>query len=354
MANGVRATLLVAVLASLGGCLQPNAYPCHDSSQCTAGIASGVCLPIGFCAYPNDECPSKLEFGPAAGHGQAGECVPPDSLGSGGFSESASESPITSAASQADSSGGCGACDSPPSECWLDQGSCGASGCVYTPAPASTACELDDPCVTAARCDGAGTCVATEATACDDPPGPCFEDVGTCNADGTCSYAARDAGESCEDGDACTVEDTCDGAGTCTPGESCPGDNPCAPGNCIAGACDYSPLADGASCGANPADRCCGGSCVDISSDEANCGGCGVTCDSDDVCESVAATSDCELAPSATTGRCTCDGANADCELGQVCRTVTPYANRCTPNSSANCPGNTAIEVNFCPNYCVY
>ena len=78
-----------------------------------------------------------------------------------------------------------------------------------------------------------------------------------------------------------------------------------------------------------------------------------VGCDADDICESVSVTSTCDPAPANTSGRCTCDGANADCPLGQLCRTVTPFNNRCTPNSAANCV-NDFVDVNLCPNYCAY
>jgi len=39
--------------------------------------------------------------------------------------------------------------------------------------------------------------------------------------------------------------------------------------------------------------------------------------------------------------------------MGQVCRIVNPYANRCAPESSGNCDG-VAVEVNQCPNFCAY
>jgi len=114
------------------------------------------------------------------------------------------------------------------------------------------------------------------------------------------------------------------------------------------------PVADGTSCGVDPADRCCGGTCVDISTDTAHCGGCGLTCLSDEVCESVADTPDCDPHPVSTSGRCTCNASDLDCPPGQVCRTLTPAANRCAPDDDADCPSGMFVDVQLCPNYCAY
>jgi hypothetical protein len=117
-----------------------------------------------------------------------------------------------------------------------------------------------------------------------------------------------------------------------------------------AGPCVGKP--DGASCGPNESDRCCGEACVDISSDAAHCGGCNTPCGIG-LCESVHATDvDCPLAPVDTSGRCNCTQ-NADCPLNQVCQTTAPYANRCSPDSAANCDG-VFVDNGSCPNYCAY
>jgi hypothetical protein len=63
--------------------------------------------------------------------------------------------------------------------------------------------------------------------------------------------------------------------------------------------------------------------------------------------------SGCEVHPDDTTGRCTCDAANADCPHNQICRTVTPYDNLCTPNDAGGCV-DAFQDVNLCPNYCFY
>ena len=143
--------------------------------------------------------------------------------------------------------------------------------------------------------------------------------------------------------------------GFCVAAADCPDTNPCKTVDCVDNACVTATRPNGASCGPNAADRCCSGTCVDIASDEANCGGCGQACAAGRTCESVALTTSCDLAPAATTGRCTCAGATAECPDDQICRTQTPHANRCTPNSNASCAaGQSYVEVSFCPNYCRY
>lgn len=226
--------------------------------------------------------------------------------------------------------------------------------CVYTPVGSGSPCEDDDPCSATSVCDGAAACVAATPVVCDDPPDDCHAAVGACDpSDGSCDYDLLDAGEPCEDGDMCTQGDACDVDGACQPGPACPTENPCEIGTCEGGACTYTPQSDGTSCGLRPADRCCAGACVDIASDEMNCGGCGLTCVGGHTCETVSNTATCELAPADTSGRCTCNGANAECPDGHVCRTQSPFTNLCTPETAGACPG-TFVPVNFCPNYCAY
>jgi hypothetical protein len=122
---------------------------------------------------------------------------------------------------------------------------------------------------------------------------------------------------------------------------------------CVDGACVFEAIANGTSCGPNPADRCCAGTCVDISEDNANCGGCAMACASGEDCQSVAQTTACPESPANTSGRCTCPGVTADCPHGQICRTVSPAANLCAPENNADCDG-VYVEVLSCPNYCTY
>ena len=161
--------------------------------------------------------------------------------------------------------------------------------------------------------------------------------------------------------DVSTTDAPADGAigdgppGGCTLPSECPNTNPCVTMTCVNTACVATPRASGSSCGPTEANRCCGTTCVNISTDGHNCGGCGETCAVGRACESVSSTTTCGIKPAATAGRCTCAGATAECPDNQICRTVSPYANRCTPETSAECAaGATYVEVNFCPNFCRY
>jgi hypothetical protein len=162
------------------------------------------------------------------------------------------------------------------------------------------------------------------------------------------------AGSDCEDDNPCTIGDTCTTTGACASGDICVAKDNCATGVCTDGACVFTPVTDGTSCGVNPADRCCAGTCVDVSSDAAHCGGCGAACLSGELCESVADTPECDPHPVSSSGRCTCNGDDLDCPPGQVCRTLTPIANRCAPDANADCHSGMFVDVQDCPNYCSY
>lgn len=86
-------------------------------------------------------------------------------------------------------------------------------------------------------------------------------------------------GRACDDGDPCTVSDIC-GSGLCnSQPKDCASANPCKIGMCdgSSGACYTENKADGALCDKHP-NRCCNGTCVDLSKDAKNCGSCGVEC----------------------------------------------------------------------------
>lgn len=137
----------------------------------------------------------------------------------------------------------------PPSTCDGDaltvhsaNGHCESGGCTYdtTTVPCPDGCEdgrcLGDPCAN---------------VTCDTPPSPCHADLGTCR-DGVCEYAFDD-GAPCDDNDACTENDQCQ-SGACG-GASKTCQTPPSPvcenattltgyanhGTCTAGTCQYAP-----------------------------------------------------------------------------------------------------------------
>lgn len=349
----VRHRLLLAA-AVVTGCLDPNVYPCVDDTQCLLDGQPGICAGPGYCAYEDDGCGTGLRFGPSA-DAFSNQCVSAGFTGGQTTGELGSESIGTDSASGT-SVGDCdGPCDDPPGPCYAATGTCDAatSSCIYEPLPAGSACGGgDDPCLLEGTCNENGTCEA-QMLPCDEPPNDCFEPQGVCDPQqGGCVYTPTEFNTNCEDGDACTLDDRCDGFGVCEAGDVCPTDNPCAPGVCGATGCVFDPLIDGTSCGPRPADRCCGGQCVDIASDDEHCGGCSSPCVQTQQCESVDMTA-CSPAPADTTGRCTC-AANSECPNGQICRNIDPGAFRCAPQGPRDCPANNFVDVADCPNYCAY
>jgi hypothetical protein len=141
----------------------------------------------------------------------------------------------------------------------------------------------------------------------------------------------------------------------CINAPDCVNTNTCVTMDCIDNKCVPTVSPDGTQCGTLEAERCCSGTCINISSDKNNCGGCGQKCAVGRICEGVAQTTSCGIKPANTSGRCTCAGANAECPDGQICRTQTPHANRCTPEAVNDCAaGQMFIDVDFCPNFCRY
>lgn len=80
-------TRIASVLLALASvtCLQDPGFVCEEATQCLAADA-GVCTSAGHCAYPDDDCASRLRYGESAPTGFAGICVgeehrdPPESL----------------------------------------------------------------------------------------------------------------------------------------------------------------------------------------------------------------------------------------------------------------------------------
>ncbi|MFT3711404.1 MAG: hypothetical protein QM817_27540 [Archangium sp.] len=161
--------------------------------------------------------------------------------------------------------------------------------------------------------------------------------------------------QACNDGDPCTVGDVCSGT-TCTRGTAKQCTTPPSPcqqtvGVCEAGTgrCIHANLADGTSCGSRLSDRCCLGTCVNTTSVTGNCGGCGLSCATGQLCQSINQ-STCAMEPIDTSGRCSC-GTGAPCPMGQTCGT----SGFCVPTAATQCaPGQTVAMMSGCQAYCRY
>jgi hypothetical protein len=328
-------TMIAGAVIGLGCAPQAATFQCEASDQCHDGDRQGVCTDAGWCAFEDQLCESNLAYGDLATPSLAGTCVPVNGgtgtsggVGTGSGSAAASSEGVPVTGDETGIVPGC-------------------------PAGVGAACEPEDPCAVGGMCNADGECVPTGVINCNAPPGPCSSPQGQCQADGSCAYPPLPPESECEDGDPCTVGDACDGQGECVAGPACPTDDACEMAECTAMGCAYSPAPDGASCGPASADRCCNGSCVDITSDQDHCGGCNTACIPGQECEPVEVTNTCEAFPAETSGRCRCNLANDECPLGQICRTQSPYTGRCTPETDANCDGQF-VEVQLCPNYCTY
>jgi cysteine-rich repeat protein len=144
-------------------------------------------------------------------------------------------------------------------------GDCCTAGCDVE--PASTPCDADSDQCTADVCDGTGACSQGPALDCDDAVActvdSCDPVEGCVNAPiPGCCAAASD----CDDGDACTGEESCQD-GTCAAGTApdCDDGNPCTDDTCDpVGACaqtaNTAPCEDGDPC--TTLDRCQDGVCI--------------------------------------------------------------------------------------------
>lgn len=138
------------------------------------------------------------------------------------------------------------------------------SGCIFTAFSDGEVCDDGDSCTQGDTCT-AGNCVGTGIT-CTDDGNPCTLDGG-CDATGEgCVTLNAPDGVLCEDGNDCTEEDVCL-AGTCDPGEPmvCADGNTCTDDTCNPkGGCTFYPndsfCDDGSACSNN--DTCLQGQCV--------------------------------------------------------------------------------------------
>ena len=262
--------------------------------------------------------------------------------GSGASSGSLTSSGATGSTSGSTSGGVVGPVYTPctsPFE-YVD-GNCLAGDC--TGLPYLTPCELDG---------GVGTCAA----------GACQEldletDPNNCGGVGI----ACPTGDHCEFGYCYTPAD---GFVVCL-SSVCPAGHVCVQDvGCLYDTCTGAP--DDSVCqGATAQEVCCGGACVSVSTDAANCGGCGRACPSGSVCQAGACAVASCLLDAGVGAPCALDGGAGQCcggtcvdtlssltscgACGSICPTMVSegcYGGTCFPECQAqtDCPGRVCIR----------
>jgi len=243
-------------------------------------------------------------------------------------------------------------------------GVCADGTCSAVPKPKSTSCDDGNACTNNDSCDGDGQCVGAEVD-CSDLDDQCND--GVCDPqDGTCSAVPKPKSTSCDDGDACTKNDSCDGKGQCV-GDDIPGcPDPCAEVDCsnLDDQCNDGVCADG-TCSAvpKPASTPCndGDACTNNDS----CDGQG-QCVGDDIpgCPDLCAEVDCsDLDDQCNDGVCdpadgTCSkdpkDASTFCDDGNACTSFggVPGATdscdgqgQCAGDPVDNCPAGTLVII---------
>jgi hypothetical protein len=237
--------------------------------------------------------------------------------------------------------GSAASCNSPPSDCYQDTGSCTGSGCNYAPKPWGSSCSNGNACTVGEFCNGGGSCIGGSVASCNSPPNDCYQDTGTCSGGG-CNYAPKPWGSSCSNGNACTVGEFCNGGGACIGGSaaSCnspPGQCYQSSGTCSGGGCNYTPLPWGTSCSngnacvagevCNGSGSCVGGSSVSCNSPPGQCYQSSGTCSG----------GGCNYTP--LPWGTSCSNGNA-CVGGEVC------------NGSGSCVGGSSVSCNSPPGQC--
>ncbi len=219
--------------------------------------------------------------------------------------------------------------------------------------------------------DAGPTCPAHE-TACTDGRDEDCDGQTDC-ADSDCNGVACDDGNACTHTDRCAasacagtaitctsdacVTRTCNGSASCTvsnagAGAPCAADlNPCTADQCDgAGNCVAPGVPDGSMVfGGAYVNRCCGGVPVDISTDDGNCGGCGIHCDG----------RGCAILPGTFFPGCPCAVSNAQCQAS-----MGPDATCYNRGSDADWYCNCQVDGDCAPgqvcavvsghNYCMY
>ncbi|MBM4778478.1 MAG: hypothetical protein GQE15_12320 [Archangiaceae bacterium] len=109
-------------------------------------------------------------------------------------------------------------CPASTNACAASVGTCREpdGGCFYAPLSPDAGCNDGYACTVNDSCDGDGGCAGTPRACTTPPPGDCWEASGRCDeSDGGCVYDIAVGRLSCADSDPCTVNDACLEDGGC-------------------------------------------------------------------------------------------------------------------------------------------
>jgi hypothetical protein len=258
-----------------GGVCRPSGGACDSAETCTGTSTScpangfvspstscrgsaGECDPAETCTGSSAICPldAKAVSGtPCSSDGIV--CTADTCNGSSVTCQHSPGNAGTQCRSAADQCDLAEVCDGSNSTCPADQ-----------QAPDGSECNDGSACTTADAC-AAGICLGVSAADCDDD-NPCTDD--SCDSLTGCVHTNNSA--SCDDGSACTTNDTCaDGACGGGPAPDCDDENPCTDDSCnpLSG-CVYAnntaSCDDGSACTTN--DTCADGVCAGGSAPDCN------------------------------------------------------------------------------------
>jgi hypothetical protein len=214
--------------------------------------------------------------------------------------------------------------------------------CSVVTKPDGSACSDGNACTQLDSCQ-AGACTPGTPVVC--APGDACHEAGTCDpATGACSVVAKPDGARCDDGNACTQFDACQ-AGTCTGGSPvvCTASDAChVAGTCnpATGACSVVAKPDGAACNDGNActfdETCHAGACG---------GGTSITCSTPgDACHEAGV---CDPAMGACVNPPKPDG--TPCSDSNKCtQTDTCQAGTCTGNDPILCEAPSPCHTAIC------